>query len=271
MMKEEERLNDHGKFKELCALANSGTLTASEWVELSGHLQTCEECREVYAEYDILAKGGIPILAAGYNHREERGNWDDTATRERLFARVRAVERQASFEAALRLPVVVQRHLLPRIAVRPLELAALAACFIVVVGLAGYRLGSRTEASRVQAQAFSADRIQKLMAEKKSADELLSLQAQELTELQAESTGKRQEIEKLRSKLHTLEGRSNELLTANSTKEGQLRAVSQQRDALNGQLRDAEQAYQNVQGELASLRAKRDQAALRTTSLESRI
>jgi hypothetical protein len=53
--------------------------------------------------------------------------------------------------------------------------------------------------------------------------------------------------------------------------EEELRSMSQEHELLSAQLRDAEQASQSVQVELATLRAERDHALLRTASLESKI
>jgi hypothetical protein len=50
MLTKNEGLNDHERFKELGALANSGVLTSSEWAELRGHLQVCQACSEVCSQ-----------------------------------------------------------------------------------------------------------------------------------------------------------------------------------------------------------------------------
>ena len=55
MLTENQELNNHERFKELGALANSGTLTPSEWAELRGHLHICQACSEVCRQYLALA------------------------------------------------------------------------------------------------------------------------------------------------------------------------------------------------------------------------
>src|ERR1700682_1414058 len=104
-MTEHERLNDHEKFKELGALATSGTLSTSEWAELKGHLQVCEACREVYHQYLILAREGIPLLAARYSNLEEPASWDGMTKRRKRFARVRAVQAGGLLTLPRRIPV----------------------------------------------------------------------------------------------------------------------------------------------------------------------
>jgi len=282
-MTEHERLNNHEKFRELCALAYSGALTPGEWAELNGHLLSCEECRELYTEYLILTREGIPLLAARYSHHSECENWDDTAARRKLFARLRAAEEppipaSPVYEPVTSLPVATQANLRRRIRLNSLVGAALAACLVVAVGFAAYRLGSRArtaarqaQASAEQAQAFVEGRYQKLAAEKQSADELLSAEAKRISQLQQESSQKEQELAKLRVALLAQEDRANGLASAASATDEQLRGVSQERDALNGQLHEAEQAYQKIREEIANIRSERDKAVLQSAALEYRI
>ena len=273
MTTEYERMNGHEKFKELAALANSDTLTIGERAELKGHLQICEECRETFHQYVVLAAEGIPLLAATYAgpQEQERDSWEDAATREKLFARVQAAEHQASGGPTGQLTVAGQLHFLRRVSVNPLGRAALAACLVVAVGGAGYRWGSRRELTAKQAEISSQDHLRKLATENKSVDALFESQTKKLTLLQQETLEKEQELAKLRSAMSTLEQHANEIAATGSRMEEQLRLVSQERETLSAQLRDAERAYQNVQTDLVSLRAERDKALLQSASFESKI
>jgi hypothetical protein len=271
-MTEHEKLNDHEKFKELSAIASSGTLRTSERAELKGHLQLCEACREVYNQYLILASEGIPLLAARYGNQEGQGSWDDMTTRRKLFARVQAAEQQDSSGPTSQVRAGVQLNLPRRISVNRPTIAVLAACLVVAVGLAAYHLGIRAQVGVRQAQAHAENQFQNLATEKKqSVDELLDTQTKKLFQLQEEVSQREQELTKLRPALRTVEDRANELAVANRATDEQLRTALQQRDSLSDQLRDAKQAYQTVQAELATLRAERNKALLQTVSLESRI
>jgi hypothetical protein len=259
----------HEKFKEFCALAGSGALTSSEWRELKDHFQHCEECREVFLQYLVLTTQGMPTLAVAYADRQEQGSWDDSATRKRLFARVRADQRPA-FDHGDHPPAAVQG--------RPSKLTAksfvqvgIAACLVVAVGFGAYRLGGSTKLPSAPAVLSPENSFQKLAAEKQAVEELLAAEASKIARLQEESSQKEQELGKLRAALRALGDHSSELVAANNQSEEQLQAVSRQRDALNAQLQDSGQAYRSVRAELASLRAERDKALLRTTSLEARI
>lgn len=270
MLSDCQSREDHEKFKVLSALAASAALTPREWSELKAHLENCAECREASLQYRILATQGVVTLASAYVDRQGQGGWNDPMALKKLFARVRA-DQQAAFERNEHSPVIVQPHVLRRIAVNPLARAALAACLVVALGFGAYRLGVRAKGSGMPAAASPDDRFQKLQVEKKSVDELLAVQAKNLARLREESSEKERELAKLRSALRTLGDHSNALMATNSQFEAQLQAVSRQRDALNAQLQDANQAYQKLRTELVGLRAERDGTLLRTTSLEARI
>jgi hypothetical protein len=55
----------HDEFVALCALYQSGELNEEEWALLQVHLAYCDSCRIVFDEYQQIAAGVIPTLAAG--------------------------------------------------------------------------------------------------------------------------------------------------------------------------------------------------------------
>ena len=62
----------HEKFREMCALAASGGLTADELAELKAHLEKCDVCRETLSQYRALrARRGLPALAGSYSEHHE--------------------------------------------------------------------------------------------------------------------------------------------------------------------------------------------------------
>jgi hypothetical protein len=276
MTMSEERLNGHEKFSEMCALAMSGTLTARESAELKEHLQTCFECREAYREYMVLTEEGIPHLASHCGSIEEESSWDDTATRRRLLARVTAAQLPALLDQPTRRAIAPSGLRVPqRIVNRPFMATAVAACIVLLVSVGVYQYGRRIEAAAQQAVASATAsanaRVQKLASEKQAVDNLLSTQSQKLGLLQAGSSEKQKEIERLQSQLDALQQHANELATSNASSDEQLRSVSQQRDALNVQLQDVRHAYDTVQAELVELRADRDKATLQLASLERQV
>ena len=272
----EEQLAGHERFVELCALAMSGALTAHESAELKDHLQTCLECREAYREYMVLTEEGIPHLASRYSSSREEEGWDDTAIRGKLFARVSAARRPAWVDEPIRQPISGPRpHVPGRIASHPYVATAVAACMVFAVSVGAYQYGRRIEAAAQRAVASATasadDRVQKLASEKQAVDNLLNAQTQKLDLLQAESSEKQKEVERLNSGLDALQQHANDLEASNASSDGQLRSVSQQRDALSTQLQDVRHAYDAVQAELVGLRADRDKTRLQLASLETQV
>jgi len=72
MLGDRQNCQDHAKFKELSALAGTGTLTSCELSQLNAHLENCEECHTIARQYLILKTQGLPNLAATYFERGER-------------------------------------------------------------------------------------------------------------------------------------------------------------------------------------------------------
>jgi Anti-sigma-K factor rskA len=267
---------DPGKFRELSALAETGALTGDESLNLSAHLDSCEECREITRQYRVLAVEGMPTLATTYAEKQEASAWDDTSTRRKLFSRIHADQystsesRRSEAVPSAIMPASPSRR---RFTGNPLVQALLAACLVAAVTAGAYLLGLRGH--RMPPPSLTTPSVdesfKELSAEKQSGDKMLAAQAKQLALLQAESTEKEQELASLRSQLRALGDHSNELAVANNQSAGKLQDVSLQRDALSTQVQSANQAYQAVSLELANLRAERDKTVLRTNSLESRI
>jgi hypothetical protein len=273
MKTENGTMGEHEKFRALGALANADALTPNEWAELQEHLQACESCRDAYREYRTLAREWFSRRAINYLYEPEPRSWNDTSTREKLFARVRAAGGRDSSESIDSLPDFKRSHPLSRISLSPLSIAwaAIAACLILVsVAGTGYRLGRREQASAKQDRASFEARLQKIVLEKKSVEELLGTQNKNVSLLQEAISQKEYELRELGSAMRAAEARTEETARMSSP-ELPSKEVSEQSDALNSQLRDAQQSYQNSQAELASLRAERDKALLQNASLESTV
>jgi Anti-sigma-K factor rskA len=271
MLRIQDGGEEHEKFKELCALAASGTLSPLELSELQIHLEDCESCQEAFTQYRILNTEGIPTLAEAYLARPERVVWDHSAARERLWTSIRS-EQQPLPEENPALTTLPQDSPLKN-KVRALAGLAIAAGLLLAVATGAYHLGARMHQPIIVSQPSTAmgQQYQKLSEEKRAVDESLLTQEKRLAQLQAESAEKEQALAKLRSSLRALETRSNELMMENSQSEAQLKELAQQRDELNTKLQAVSQAYGNNQAELANLRAERDKTSLRTAFLESKI
>src|SRR5258705_6554489 len=264
---------EHEKYKELCALAASGSLAPLELSELQVHLEHCDACREVFSQYRILNTEGIPTLAEGYLARPERVIWDDSAVREKLWTSILSLQ-QTLPEQKDQIPAVVRPDSSSRGKARVFAGMAIAAGLLLAVAHGAYYLGARTQHKQeVVSTAPTAleEQYQKLSEQKRAADESLAEQEKRLAQLHAENAEKEQALAKLRSTLQALEIRAAELTAASSQSDAQLKEIAQQRDDLNAKLQAISQAYGNNQAELASLRSERDKSSLLTAFLESKI
>ena len=221
-----DEIQEHEKLRELCALAMSGTLTASECAQLEAHLESCEECHAAYGEYRVLAKDGMPMLAARYGHVEEPKNWDDTQVRHKLAACLGVEEPEGAGEKlGLQIAPIPGNSIQPRNAVSLLALGAIAACLLVTVGFAGYRVGRHTETLATQPIVSARQPVQEAAPEKKNADNLPNTQAERIARLEDEGAQKLHEMESLRSELQEAERRATELAMAKNNSDGQLHTV----------------------------------------------
>ncbi len=267
-----DELQGHEKFKELCAMCVAGNLTENESAELRAHMEACEECRAVYQEYRVLAKEGMPMLAARFDHPQEARGWDNSNARRKVFDRIAAEQRKQAVANVERRIVPLPNTRTPRrFALTPALKIAVAACFVVAVGLAAYRAGRHVEIPTKQPDPSGETRYLKLANEKQAVDNLLSADDLKLTQLQAEIAKKQAELERLRAELRTLEERSNEVAAAKNNSDEQVQSVSQERDTLNKKLGDAQQAYQSIQVELTNLKTDRDLATMRSIALQKQV
>src|SRR5713226_4799961 len=173
MLDGQQGRENHERFKELNALAISGTLTPLEWSELSSHLEYCEECREVAHQYHILATQGIPTIADTYTDRLGQGSWDEEAILKKLLARVRT-DKRTVLDRNGSVRIAAPPSVLRRVIANSFAQAALAACLVVTVGFQAYRLWIRAQGTASSAPVSPDDRLQKLVTEKMSADKLLA-------------------------------------------------------------------------------------------------
>ena len=94
----------HEHFEELCAIAASGQISESEFVELQDHLQQCEVCRSAYSDFVDLLHDKLPLA-----HPEIAGSSklpgflsETSSHRERFLARARMEGVAVSLDPARR-------------------------------------------------------------------------------------------------------------------------------------------------------------------------
>jgi hypothetical protein len=260
--------DEHERFKELSALSNSGTLSAGETAELSSHLQLCAACREIHDQYRLLAREGIPALAAAFSEEEDSLTWDSSSTRKKLLARVRAAEPESRVANDRPLRTFSSGFWNPSLLSGSRAIAAVAACLLVSVGVVGYRLGGYFETATQQSIPADAARVTRLELEKKSIETQLRTEEVNRAQIEQDRLQKKEELVKVRARLRELENHLDSLEAARKEAAEQLQTVSQQHDLATAKLRDLERTYQT---EITTLRSERDKALTQSDSLLSRI
>ena len=271
-MNKNERLDDHQKVQELAALAQGGTLSEDERLELERHLEICPSCEQASQEYALINSAGMNFLSTVYGYSHDSKMWNAGSVRSKLLARIRRAEQSGVAGTAARVLRMPPRWFSwAWFAHRPAAQWALASCVLLAVAHGAYRLGGRIATPVHQSALSPAAEVQPPSFEKRAANDLNSSLNAQLLRLQNEASSGRQEIVRLREALRVAEARSAALATARNDGDAQLRQVSLQRDELASQLHDAEQSYQVLQAELTALRAEHERVTLRTASLESKV
>jgi hypothetical protein len=268
-MNKNERLDDHQKFKQLAALAMGKALTNNERMELDRHLRVCDSCRQAFDEYALISAEGMPFLATAYGFADDSEDWDDRPGRNRLLARVQDEDSESLGFAGPKADTLGMRPGFLRGKVLfPWVGAALGTCALIVLALASYHLGMRSQRSVRTNQTAESGNMDALVSQKMASETLVALQT---SRLQAQILASQQESARLRDALAAAETRFAVLSGVKASREEELRRVSAERDQLANQLHDAEKEYQLLQTELTTLRNEHDRVLLHTTSLESKI
>jgi hypothetical protein len=274
MLKIHSGCDEHDKYKKLGALAAAGNLAPLESAELHAHLRRCEQCNDVFRQYQALTTRGIAILADEFAEGLGQASWDKDAAFEQLLERIERAQHTPP-EKNRRTYETVPANKVLRVPVRSMATMLLAAGLILTVLLGSYHLGIRTHSPSVSNLTAVPlpidDRLQQISEEKQQANEALAQQTKRLAQLQTDEAQKEQELGKLRSTLRAFEDRANKLQAASSQSDAQLLALSQERDSLTTQLQTLNQSYGVDRTELANLRLERDKTVTRTASLEAKI
>src|ERR1700732_2437180 len=92
MLKIHSGCDQHDKYNKLGALAAAGSLAPLELAELHTHLRRCEQCHEVFRQYQALTTQGIAILADVYAERRGQASWHDAPAFEQLLERIQIAQ-----------------------------------------------------------------------------------------------------------------------------------------------------------------------------------
>ncbi|HEY1985242.1 MAG TPA: hypothetical protein VGG85_07535 [Terracidiphilus sp.] len=264
-MQRTDGLDEHEKFKELCALAQANSLDATERVTLDRHLESCSACRETYDQFFAIGEEGMAYLSQDFALTEEAERWDNRHAREKLFSSIR----DHRSRRVLPIKAGQARHELsiarPHLE-REITIGALAACLVIAVALGGYQMGLIRRAD-LSAMSSPARRFEPAPVKPAQADILPSLTA-EIARLRSQISRQDQELALLRAGTGISQTHIGELENLNRESAVNLRRLTDERDKLSTQLSETEGAYQKLQADFTNLKADFSRAMLRAASLE---
>ena len=283
-------LNTHEEFRQLCALATCGGLTAEEQERLETHLVECDGCRKALREYDRVARIAMPSLAEDFPEgrfsgglADDADDWSEEAACQEFFERLDSAgrggspgrDRQNGF-GVRGMPVSSPKSngWMPS-AARALPYAA--AIFLATgMGWIGYRVGVERSASvaRVVSQtplvrACSTADVATLSAanifkERESVGAQVEERERAIARLTEKVARQATEVEKLQQEQKDL----NDSLQKTQTERDQ--KVSE-REALGRNLDQSQAELARVKNDLDALQKQRSGDAAREAEVEARL
>jgi hypothetical protein len=268
-MRQNDELDEHARFRELCALSSRNLLSVHEQKQLDDLLQSCDSCRLLKREYSVVGEQGMAVLLAEESLTAEAKSWDNRAARERLLSSIGA--KRSHPMAPFQFPPSRRAWNVPPSISRTAAFAALAACAVMALMVWVYRTGWRAgtaaqRASSLAPQALVAPPVQKAPA----ADDAAARSAQ-IVHLQRQLAEAEENLAQLRAAAITAEKRVEVLEGSNGKKDADLRQVAAERDQLVNDLAEKEKAYQTLQTEYSTLRGDQERSLLHTASMEAEV
>jgi hypothetical protein len=266
-MQRTEGTEDHERFKELCALAEAGSLSMREKLDLERHLSTCAACRETRDHYTAIGAEGMAFLSQDQPLSEEAERWDNSAARARLHLSVHAnnAPRVMSIMDGLGSRAPRQRLFAGRKA-----FVAAAACLMVAVALGAYRIGERKNATASPGlQASPVPEQPPVISVKEDFASRLAADAAQISKLREQISQRDQELTRLRAESGVADTRISDLASLNRDAEDNLRQLTSERDKLVSQLGAAENAFQKLQADFNILKTDHNRSLLHQASLEA--
>jgi hypothetical protein len=283
MLDLEFKLGGHEKFRELCALYSTGSLSELELADLREHIETCEKCRTVLAEYRQINRNLIPLLA-----EEERvdpissSGWQQEEGKQSLFA---ALDNSRNGVPAVNVDPSVGRSItsahgwgiLSRLHTPVPVVASLVLIMLALTGRVSYFAGFRNGVERSAHPS--------LQPQSNAPSSLVSNLLKAQTGLVAEAREREAKIESLSGKISeqsTEIGRLKDLIeklstdnqqtwSALSVAQTQQAAAATNHDALEARLKDAQNTLTTLQGQLRQTVEQRTSDLMQTTTLQRRI
>src|SRR5260370_13663459 len=247
--------SDHEVYDQLCGLASSGALTASEWKQLSEHLKDCPSCRQELQQSQEIANSGMALLAPNDVSLDIENGWSPESAVARFMHRLQ--EEEAEEQPAE--TAVISAHLNPqhwwqRISLPRLNVAlpyAAVGIVVATVSVSLYILGVRTAERRVnidpQAGVRLGSTLDALLREHGELEHQLQSRTAEIKQISRQLDDEKGELEKWQAlkrqaddTIYKLQRKTSEQEIEQGAIRSQNRALEADRLAISEKLMESE-------------------------------
>ena len=278
--------NGHDSYDQLCALASSGGLTASEWTRLADHLQVCSQCREELAKYQEIGTFGMSLIAPTDPSLDLENEWSPESAVAKLMRTLQEQEESDSVPASKpNLPTGNSRRWVPLMSFSHLNGALPYAAVIVLFAaisvslyFTGIRIGEQRVNVHSQPGIQPVASLEALSRERAEFEHQLQSRSAKMESLSRELQDAKVAVSTLEARkkatdetINRLERSSTDREAENNVLRSQYRAAEQERLAISEKLKESEANLFSVQRNFDLLRDQHATDLVHIASLENQI
>ncbi len=277
---------EHEMYEQLCALASSGALTASEWKQLSDHLKDCPSCRQELPKYQEIANSGMALLAPNDVSLDIENDWSPESAVARFMRRLQeeGAEPQSGENNVISARLNPQ-HWWQRVSLPRLNFAlpyAAVGIMAVTVSVSLYYLGIRTAERRVnrdpQAGVRLGSTLDVLLRERGELERQLQSRTDEIEQISHQLSNEKAQLDKWQALKRQADDTIDKLQQTTSEREieqaavrSQNRALEVDRFAVSEKLKESEANLFATQSKFDSLRDQHAADLAQIARLEAQI
>jgi hypothetical protein len=276
----------HEMYEQLCGVASSGALTASEWKQLSEHLKDCPRCREELPQYQEIANSGMALLAPNDVSLDVENGWSPESAVARCLRRLQEEEVEAqSAENGVISAHLNPQHWWQRIPLPRLNSAlpyAAVGIVVATVSVSLYILGIRTAERRVntdpQAGVRLGSTLDALLREHGDLERQLQLRTSDIEQISRRLSDEKAQLDKWQAlkreaddTIYKLQHKTSEQEIEQTAIRSQNRVLEADRLAVSEKLKESEANLVVTQSKFDSTRDQHATDLAQIARLEDQI
>jgi hypothetical protein len=248
----------HDEFVALCALYHSGEISEEEWALLQIHMAYCDPCHERFLEYQQIASGLVPAMAAVA--ASEAGGLPEQSADAVRAAELRLM---SQLDNASPKAEPAQKRKIPW----KLPIALAAAFLLAVAGLFGFRhIGAKQDA-----QAGPIPPVVQEVHSAPAASGPVAAVESPAPSPQGNTASLQQQLLAAQTQLRQSSLAMAEIEKKLEAEQSTRAQLGQERDALNQKLASAQSEVASLNSQSASTSANASQQAARVVALEEKV